>query len=132
MKELLVIGITSLVLFILSASALYFWQHKQQSVPSIDTVGKDRPSPKESAKHASEPLAGASHEDSAPRAAVREGEEQLAARKKMIELIQEDVRSERTALDELRSQIKSELEALNEAVEGVEKQGGSRDRKGAE
>jgi hypothetical protein len=157
MKKLMVIGITSLVPFILSASAFYFWQHIQRSVPARDTVGKYGPSPKKSAKHASVPLAGASHEDSARRpevtpahdpgteeidrmtseqrsrlASVREGEEQLAAREKMIELIQEDIRSERTALEELRSQIKSELEALNEAVEGAEKQGGSLDRKGAE
>jgi flagellar motility protein MotE (MotC chaperone) len=158
MKKLLVVGITSLVLFILSASASYFWQQKSRShaehrnEKSADTASKDGPASKESAKHASAPLAGASHEDSAPRAAVRpaynpgteeiarmtselrsrlasvrEREEQLAARKKMIELIQEDIRGERTALDELRSQIKSELETLNEAVEGVEKQRGSLD-----
>lgn len=152
MKKLLVIGITSLVLFIISASASYFWQQKQKNASATDAAGKDGPVSKESAKHVSAPASGASHEESAPRAAVRpaynpgteeiarmtselrsrlasvhEREEQLTARKKMIELIQEDIRGERTALDELRSQIKSELEALNEAVEGVEKQCGSLD-----
>ncbi len=152
MKKLMVIGVTSLVLFILSASASYFWQQKHKSGSTLDAAGKEGSSHKEAAKHSPAPSVATSHDDSTPRAAVRpaynpgteeiarmtselrsrlssvhEREEQLAARKKMIELIQEDIRGERTALDELRSQIKSELEALNEAVEGVEKQRGSID-----
>jgi flagellar motility protein MotE (MotC chaperone) len=152
MKKLVVIGVTSLVLFILSASASYFWQQKQKNGPAMDAAAKDRSASKETPKHASAASTSAAQDDSPPRAAVRpaynpgteeiarmtselrtrlasvhEREDQLAARKKMIELIQEDIRGERTALDELRSQIKSELEALNEAVDGVEKQRSSLD-----
>jgi flagellar motility protein MotE (MotC chaperone) len=156
MKKLLAIGITSLVLFVLSASASYFWQQKVRSRTEHDNDGTPASGvasgPREDHTQGAKatPLA-ASHDD-APRtavrpmynagaeeiarmtnelrtrlAAVREREEQLTARKKMIELIQEDIRGERTALDELRTQIKSELEALNEAMEGVEKQRGSLD-----
>jgi hypothetical protein len=132
MKKSLALGVTSLVLLILSASAFYFWQQKQKNVPATDTAGKVAPASRETAKHVSTSAAGASHDDSPPRAAVRpasvpEREEQLAARKKMIELIQEDIRGERTALEELRSQIKSELQALNEAVGGAEEQRGNLD-----
>jgi flagellar motility protein MotE (MotC chaperone) len=152
MKKLLVLGITSLVLFILSASASYFWQQEQKSFSATDTACEDRPASKETTKPAPVPCAGGGHDDNHPRSAVRpadnpgteeiarmtselrsrlasvrEREEQLTAQKKMIELIQKDIRGERIALDELRSQIKSELEALNKAVEGVEKQGSNLD-----
>lgn len=159
MKKLLIVGIMSLILFILSASASFFLQQRMLSLTehgnekAAETSGKE--APRSFAEHGHEkpsatPAAG--HEDTAPRAAVRppynagaeeiarmtselrsrlasvrEREEQLAARKKMIELVQEDIRGERTALDELRTQIKNEIEALNEAVEGVEKQRGSLD-----
>jgi flagellar motility protein MotE (MotC chaperone) len=159
MKKLLIVGGMSLILFVLSASASYFWQQK---ILVLAEHGKEK-SAETSAKEAvhshtergndkalTPPASG--HDDNAPRAAVRptynagaeeiarmtgelrsrlatvrEREEQLAARKKMIELIQEDIRGERTALDELRTQIKNEIEALNEAVEGIEKQRGSLD-----
>ena len=159
MKKLLVVGVTSLILFVLSASASLFWQqkmsphteHRNEKVVESSGKGESRSHP----EHGSEkpaPLSGSNNEDHPPRAAVRptynasteeiarmtgelrarlasvrEREEQLAARKKMIELIQEDIRGERVALDELRTQIKNELEALNEAVEGIEKQRGSLD-----
>jgi flagellar motility protein MotE (MotC chaperone) len=152
MKNLLIVGVTSLVLFAVSASASYFWQQKQKSEHPPEKVEKIDGGHKESVKHAEAPAPApsASHDDSAPRAAlrpaynagteeiarmtgelrtrlaaVREREEQLAARKKQIELIQEDIRGERSALDELRTQTKSELDALNEAIQGVEKQRGN-------
>jgi|GEM_PF-1331278 flagellar motility protein MotE (MotC chaperone) len=160
MKKLLIIGITSLILFVLSASASYFWQQKMRShaadgnAKGTETTGKDVPASKETVRsHApsgnektpsrddnalraavrptynagAEEIARMTNELRMRLAAVREREEQLAARKKMIDLIQEDIRGERTALDELRTQIKNELEALNEAMEGVEKQRGSLD-----
>lgn len=159
MKKLLVVGVTSLILFVLSASASLFWQQKMGSHTEHGNEKGGDVSKKieirSHAEHGSEKLAAvasSSHEDNAPRAAVRptynasteeiarmtgelrarlssvrDREEQLAARKKMIELIQEDIRGERAALDELRTQIKNELEALNEAVEGIEKQRGSLD-----
>lgn len=152
MKKLLIIGVTSLVLFVLSASASYFWQQKQKQSAAAESAGKDGQIVKEAGKHASSSVSGSSRDDSAPRtavrpaynggteeiarmtnelrsrlASVREREDQLAARKKMIELVQEDIRGERTALDELRTQIKNEMDALNEALEGVEKQRGSLD-----
>jgi flagellar motility protein MotE (MotC chaperone) len=152
MNKLLVVGVTSLFLFILSAAASYFWQQKLKSGATSETSSKAENSHKDTAKRvsASPSLSSASHEDNAPRPAVRptynpgteeiarmtnelrsrlasarEREEQLAARKKLIELIQDDIRGERTALDELRTQIKNEMEALNDAIDGVEKQRGS-------
>lgn len=154
MKKLLVIGVTSLILFGLSASASFFWQQKQKNAHAPETASHGEPAAKEKAKRSSpsEAHASSSHEDSTPRAAVRptynagteeiarmtselrtrlaavrQREEQLAARKKQVELIQEDIRGERTSLDELRTQVKNEMEALNEALQGVEKQRGSLD-----
>lgn len=160
MKKLLVVGVMSLILFVLSAAASYFWQQKMLVLAEHGSEKAAESSSKESAHSHGEPghekpvapPARAGHDDNPPRAAVRpaynagteeiarmtgelrsrlatvrEREEQLAARKKMIELIQEDIRGERTALDELRSQIKNEIEALNEAVDNVEKQRGNLD-----
>lgn len=149
MKKLLIIGATSLILFGLSASASYFWQQKQKSGQATETVANKQP-----VKHAAPatPAPAPNHGESVPRAAarpaytagteeiarmtselrtrlsaVREREEQLAARKKQFDMIQEDIRGERTALDELRTQVKNEMEALNEAIQGIEKQRGSLD-----
>ncbi|HWG43756.1 MAG TPA: hypothetical protein VN688_13290 [Gemmataceae bacterium] len=149
MKKLLIIGVTSLILFGVSASASYFWQQKQKSEHGSEMTEKIDIKPKETSKRPTTPTppATASHGDSAPRAAVRpaynggteeiarmtselrtrlaavrEREEQLSARKKQIELIQEDIRGERSALDEMRTQVKNEMEALNDAIQGVEKQ----------
>jgi flagellar motility protein MotE (MotC chaperone) len=149
MKKLLIIGVTSLILFGVSASASYFWQQKQKSEHGPEMTEKIDLKSKETSKHHAPPAPAAapSHGDSAPRAAVRpaynsgteeiarmtnelrtrlaavrEREEQLTARKKQIELIQEDIRGERSALDEMRTQVKNELESLNDAIQGVEKQ----------
>lgn len=149
MKKLLIIGVTSLILFGLSASASYFWQQKQKTVSTPEAAPH-----KETVKHTlpATPSVSTSHSDTAPRAAarptynagteeiarmtnelrtrlaaVKEREEQLAARKKQIDMIQEDIRGERTALDDLRTQVKNEMEALNEAIQGIEKQRGSLD-----
>lgn len=154
MKKLLLVGVTSLVLFGISASASYFWQQKSKTEHPPAAEEKTESAHKETARRGPlvEPSPVPSHADIAPRAAVRpsynpgteelarmtgelrsrlaavrEREEQLAARKKQIELIQEDIRGERTALDELRTQVKNEMEALNEAIQGVEKQRSSLD-----
>lgn len=159
MKKLLIVGVMSLILFVISASASFFWQQKMLGLTdhgnekAAETSGKEAAHSHAESRHEKPSVApAASHEDNAPRAAVRptynagaeeiarmtgelrsrlaavrEREEQVAARKKMIELIQEDIRGERSALDELRTQIKNEIEALNEAVEGMEKQRGNLD-----
>jgi flagellar motility protein MotE (MotC chaperone) len=151
MKKLLIVGVTSLILFAVSASASYFWQQKQkhghtESAEHVESAHK------EPASHGKPSATSTSHSssESVPRAAVRpaynpgaeeiarmtnelrsrlaavrEREEQLNARKKQVELIQEDIRGERTALDELRTQVKSEMDALNEALQNVEKQRGT-------
>ena len=152
MKKLLIVGVTSLILFGVSASASYFWQQKQKSGHAESGEHVD-PMHKASAPHGKPSMAGtASHagESAPPRAAVRpaynpgaeeiarmtnelrsrlaavrEREEQLTARKKQVELVHEDIRGERTALDELRTQVKSEMEALNDALQNVEKQRGT-------
>lgn len=152
MKTLLIVGMTSLMLFGVSASASYFWQQKQKNGHD-EGVAHAEPVHKEAAHSArpSAPSASPAVSESAPTraavrpaynpgaeeiarmtnelrtrlAAVREREEQMTARKKQVELVQEDMRGERAALDELRAQVKSEVEALNDAVQNVEKQHGT-------
>jgi chromosome segregation ATPase len=53
---------------------------------------------------------------------VRETERQLTSRKQQLELIQHDIRGERTAIDELRKQVKQELEAVQAALVDLERQ----------
>jgi flagellar motility protein MotE (MotC chaperone) len=55
-------------------------------------------------------------------ATVRERETQLVARQKQLELVYEDIRSERAAMDELRKQIGDELKAAEEQMTEVEHQ----------
>ncbi len=73
MKKLLIVGVTSLVLFGVSASASYFWQQKQQSEHPPEKLEKIEQGQKETGKHgaALAPVSAPSHDDSAPRAAVR-------------------------------------------------------------
>jgi flagellar motility protein MotE (MotC chaperone) len=155
MKKLLMVGVTSLLLFGISAAASYFWQQKQKS--GHDGESEHAEAHKETAKgkaktdegekdHSNHHSSSASPPRAASRpaynpgteeiarmtnelrtrlAAVREREEQLSAQKKQIDLIHEDIRGERSSLDELRTQIQSEMDALNEAIQGVEKQRGS-------
>ena len=152
MKKLLIVGVTSLILFGVSASASYFWQQNQkhghrESVehaastpresahPRKPSTASKAPDPSESAppRAAVRPAYNAGAEDIARMTnelrtrltAVREREEQLTARKKQVELVHEDIRGERVALDELRAQVKSEMEALNDALQNVEKQHGT-------
>lgn len=154
MKKLLIVGVTSLVLFVVSASASYFWQQKQKHSQTEsaehaaplhkETARSGKPSSASTASGASEsappraavrPAFNAGAEEIARMtnelrtrlAAVREREEQLTARKKQVDLVHEDIRGERAALDELRTQVKSELEALNDALQNVEKQRGTLD-----
>lgn len=54
-------------------------------------------------------------------ASVREREIQMAARKKQLELLQEDIRGERTAIDELRKQVAEEMKAAQEQLAGAER-----------
>ncbi|MGH7173158.1 MAG: hypothetical protein ACRELG_22990 [Gemmataceae bacterium] len=150
MKNLFLIGITSLVLFALSASGSYFWQQKMKNGQAKETeTHKDKETVKPGTGAAQ---TNTSHGDSVPKAAarpaynanteeiarmttelrmrlaaVREREDQLTARKKQLDMLQEDIRGERTALDDLRTQVKNEMEALNEAIQGVEKKRGSLD-----
>jgi flagellar motility protein MotE (MotC chaperone) len=152
-KQLLIVGATSLILFAVSATASFFWQQKSKpTAPSEPAKAiathKDTGSagtmaapatapsaPDESPRVAVRPAYNAGTEEIARMTselrarllAVREREEQLNARKKQLELIQEDIRGERTALDELRTQVKNEMEALNEAIQNVEKQRSSLD-----
>jgi flagellar motility protein MotE (MotC chaperone) len=55
-------------------------------------------------------------------ASAREKERQAAAREKRLELIQQDLRGERAAIDDLRKQVKKELDAVNKALAELERQ----------
>lgn len=146
MKKMVLFGVITIVLFGLSASASYFWQMKQhaaapEGTPKAPGKGAD------GTGHARSAQANGERGEEAPRAAVRppytpgteevarlaselrsrlaavrEREEQLAARKKQLDLIVQDLRGERAALDDLRKQVKNELESLNDALNGLEKQ----------
>src|SRR5262249_16153755 len=53
--------------------------------------------------------------------AVREKEAQLDARQQRLELVYQDIKSERSALDELRKQVSDELKAVEDKMTVVER-----------
>jgi flagellar motility protein MotE (MotC chaperone) len=55
-------------------------------------------------------------------ALVRERENQLNARQKQLELVIEDIRSERAAIDEMRTQLEGQLKAGEEHMAEVQRQ----------
>lgn len=53
-------------------------------------------------------------------ASVKEREAQLAARQKQLELIYQDIRGERSAIDELRKQVTEEMKAVKEQMNNLD------------
>lgn len=145
MKKVLAIALTTGILFLGSATASYLWQKKQaehahaegekpahgnergQTSPSSVPASMLPNEPQRAAVRppynpGAEEIARLTSELRSRLATVREREEQLAARKKQVDLIMQDIRGERAALDELRKQVKNELDSLNEALDNLEKQ----------
>jgi flagellar motility protein MotE (MotC chaperone) len=144
MNRLLLVGLASLALFGVSVGVSFYLQQQQQQA-------HEQPQPKAApgapAPHGPAPGGHASGAEEPPRAAVRppynagaeeaarltaelrsrlaaarENERQTAARKKQLDLIQQDLRDERAAIDDLRKQAKKELDAVNKALAELERQ----------
>jgi DNA repair exonuclease SbcCD ATPase subunit len=136
----------SLVLFALSGTASWYFQQQKQAeehptspAPVPPTAVKGGPVAA-STPHEDEPMRAAMRPAYNPAteeiarltselrsrvAAARENERQTAARKKELELIQHDLRGERTVLDDLHKQVKKELEAVQTALAELERQRGT-------
>lgn len=148
MKKLLIVGLTSAVLFGVSGTASWYLQYQQQHehpAPSTKTLmtGTKSDTPHTSTttgSHADEPMVPAVRPTDNPGAdeiarltaelrtrvaAARENERLTAARKKELELIQQDLHGERAAIDDLQKQVKKELESVHAALAEMEKQGAS-------
>jgi pentatricopeptide repeat protein len=141
MNKLLVVGLTSLVLFGLSGTASWYFQQQKQAEahapaapPPAERPGPSSPPAREEPMRAalrpgfnagSEEIARLTGELRSRLAAARENERQTAARKKELELIQHDLRGERASLDDLQKQIKRELEAVQTAVADLERKRGA-------
>jgi hypothetical protein len=147
--KLLIVGLTSVILFGLSGAASWYFQHQKQLEqhqaehaeavphkagaaplkPAQARPGEDHPGG-ESGRVAARPVYTAKtdefeklNSDLRNRVTeVRETERQLTSRKQQLELIQHDIRGERTAIDELRKQVKQELEAVQAALVDLERQ----------
>ena len=149
MTKLLIVGLSSLILFGLSGTASWYFQHQKQ----LEQQQADHPptplqkaTPASSKLDHSAPPDGSQGGDSNRVAArplytaktdeyeklntevrnrmteVRENERRIATRKQQLDLIQQDIRGERTAIDELRKQVKKELEAVQAALGDLERQ----------
>ena len=150
MTKLLIVGLTSVILFGLSGTASWYFQHQKElehqqaekpASPGTKTAGPigklDHSSSKidthaggESNKIAARPAfsAGAdeflkANADLRTRVAeVRESERLVNSRTQQLELIKKDIQGERTAIDDLQKQVKKELEAVQAALAELEKQ----------
>ena len=143
MKTLMKFSLTALVLFALSATASWFVV--QMKKPAIATAaGEKMASAAEEGKmigrrrhaaggslqrtavspslHAHGGRDGAAGQQP-PRndwPACAEREAELAARQKQMELIRQDIRGERSAIDELRKQVNDEMKAADETLRAAE------------
>ena len=149
MKKLMIVGLTSVILFGLSGTASWYFQHQKQleqqqaehpeagphKLASAPLKPNQPPSPEghpggESSRVAARPIYTAKTDEfeklnSEMRnrmTEVRETERQLTSRKQQLDLIQQDIRGERTAIDELRQQVKKELEAVQVALADLDRQ----------
>ena len=146
MNKLLLVGMTSLVLFGISGAASYLLQQQKQAAhpseaPAVKALpalsGREQAGPRSGGRESDEPLRAAVRPPYNPGteevarltgelrsrlAAARAGEKQAEARRKQLELIQNDLRDERAAIDDLRKQVKKELEAVNAVLANLEQQ----------
>jgi len=150
MNKVLILGFISLVLFLLSASASWYLRAvKMPQSGESATADKTHATAADAARRNQDgapaivALPAAEIEKSAARppyvagteqalnlatnlrerlGAVRDKEAQLDARQKRLELIYQDIRGERGAIDELRKQVSNELKAVEGKMAAVERQ----------
>jgi flagellar motility protein MotE (MotC chaperone) len=147
MKKLLTISVTALILFGASASVSW-WLHKdnpstQEPAPThdetassgLDIPGKTRaalPGAKGAEPSLQRAAVRTPYSPAAEEAvqlanglrdrlaAVRERENQLAAREKQLEMVFEDIKGERSSVDALRQQLSDELKAADDKIGAIE------------
>ncbi len=150
MTKLLIVGLTSVILFGLSGTASWYFQHQKQlehqeaerqanpTPKSTAPAGKlDRSNSKLDAYSGNEsPLAvarpayaegadeyGKANSELRRRIdEVRENERLIASRNQQLELIKKDIQGERAAIDDLQKQVAKELEAVRAALADLERE----------
>ena len=151
MKKLVLMGGTIVILFGISAAASWFLRHGQASLAgqgeaddaSLDktTKGPAAPGVASSPPPELRPAVRAQVNPEVDNAAqlasnlrtqldaLRVREQQFVVRQKSLDLISQDIRSERTAMDELRKQLNEELKGLTEKIESLEHKANDVDQK---
>lgn len=150
MKKSLGFGILTILLFAVSASVSWFLQGPK--IPSGDLTPTRKTSPPKITERPSRPQTTPEAQAQPPGeppprsvarppytpgtddavqlaaslrerlAAVREKEDKLAAQQKNLELVYQDIRGERGAIDELRKQVTEELKAVQGKMSDVERE----------
>jgi flagellar motility protein MotE (MotC chaperone) len=137
MKQFLTLTLTALVMFAGAAAVSYLLQRSKMPPAENETAqekkgaetgeqdGKTKgPSSTTEGKAAVRSSAAPGAEEVARMAAnlrdrlnaVSEKEAQLAAQKKQLDLVYEDIRNERSAMEELRKKMQEELKTLEEKI----------------
>jgi hypothetical protein len=123
MKKLSLLTLVALLAF--GAGAYVSWKWQTQETPPADVSPSAQPPASTAKTHSddsqtqSRTAVGSTAEETTQlaaslrgkMAAVREKEQQLAARQKQLELIYQDIRSERAKMEDYHKRIHSELEA---------------------
>jgi flagellar motility protein MotE (MotC chaperone) len=151
MKKLLVMVTVISVLFGISAGASWYLRHSQAAAGdhgdgTEPIAEKAQKSPANQPLHSSPPTelrpavrpSMSAEVDSAAQLAnnlrtqsdaLRAREQQFATRQKSLELICQDIRGERVAMDDLRKQLNEDLKGMTERIEALERKAGDVDQK---
>ena len=113
MRHYLQYGLAAAILFAVSASVSLWLQNKNQ-------LGEGKETPRPFARIDRQEAALPSPNQSEREKALRDKEEMLQKRQEKLDLIQQDVRNERAALDELRKQLHDQLHEIGGKASGAD------------
>jgi flagellar motility protein MotE (MotC chaperone) len=149
-KKMIVMGGLVLVLFGISAGASWFLQQDNHSAADHAEADPFADKQAKAGAHQGGSFGGAadvrpavrppfnqSADDAAQLAAnlrnqmeaLRTREQQFTVRQKSLEIIYQDIRSERAAIDELRKQLNDEMKALADKLDSLERKSGEMQQK---
>jgi flagellar motility protein MotE (MotC chaperone) len=127
MNKLALFGVTALVLFAASFGVSYFWQRNKTTSGETQEGGPPGTTPKagQPGSGTGSAAAGPTAEEAAKLAAglrerlgsIQEREAEVAAREKNLELVAQDIRTQRTEMEKLSRELLAELKKIREQLE---------------
>jgi flagellar motility protein MotE (MotC chaperone) len=124
MKKLVLFGVIALVLFAASFATSYFWQRNKSGTEQAGGGEGTQPGDREAAKTGARTSEPSPEEAAKLAASLRERlgslqsrEADLAARQKELDLVAQDIRSQRTEMEKLQKDLLEELKKIREKLD---------------